>query len=283
MAVKWRNEGWSRPLLPDHAELAASEQAQLEAARARRGWRPIRRALTSQFDKGTHRRRTTTKQCPPLIASADFFVPSRNVSDEGQQQQAYIFAIPTVAKMEEDECRSLERSTERSTVTPARPGHHQPGPREAERALVRVREAERVLARAKARLPVKAREVKRAQAKAEALAKAHELVLSRMAQMAMPQRRSIADLILSPRNASAEWRQQTHLFDMERALAKTHYHRRHTLTLSSAATLRHSGRWSVPGLSRPMVRWRSRTWLNLKFKPRGRGVPRAPSMARATP
>jgi len=68
VAVKWRNEGWSRPLLPDHAELAASEQAQLEAARARRGWRPIRRALTSQFDKGTHRRRTTTKQCPPSIA-----------------------------------------------------------------------------------------------------------------------------------------------------------------------------------------------------------------------
>ena len=85
---------------------------------------------------------------------------------------------------------------------------------------MRVREAERVLARAKARLPVKAREVKRAQAKAEALAKAHELVLSLMAQMAMPQRRSIADLILSPRNASAEWRQQTHLFDMERALPK---------------------------------------------------------------
>jgi hypothetical protein len=36
---------WSRPLLADHAELAALEQAQLEAALARRGWRPISRAL----------------------------------------------------------------------------------------------------------------------------------------------------------------------------------------------------------------------------------------------
>jgi hypothetical protein len=32
------HSGWSRPLLPDHAELAALEQKQLEAARARRGW-----------------------------------------------------------------------------------------------------------------------------------------------------------------------------------------------------------------------------------------------------
>jgi hypothetical protein len=47
---------WSRPLLADHAELAALEQAQLEAARARRGWRPISRALSSHFDKRTHRR-----------------------------------------------------------------------------------------------------------------------------------------------------------------------------------------------------------------------------------
>ena len=56
LAVRWPNKGWSRPLLPDHGELAASEQAQLEAARARRGWRPIRRALTLQFNTGTHRR-----------------------------------------------------------------------------------------------------------------------------------------------------------------------------------------------------------------------------------
>ena len=66
-AVKWRNEnwtrpagvgagisgsgsGWSRPLLPDHGELAAWEQAQIDAARARRGWWPISRVLTSQFN-----------------------------------------------------------------------------------------------------------------------------------------------------------------------------------------------------------------------------------------
>ena len=35
------HSGWSRPVLPDHSELAALEQRQLEAARARRGWRPI--------------------------------------------------------------------------------------------------------------------------------------------------------------------------------------------------------------------------------------------------
>ena len=58
LAVRWPNKGWSRPLLPDHGELAASEQAQLEAARARRGWRPIRRALTSRFNTSTHRRRS---------------------------------------------------------------------------------------------------------------------------------------------------------------------------------------------------------------------------------
>jgi hypothetical protein len=60
-AVNWRNEswtrpagvgvgtsgkGWSRPLLPDLAELAASEQAQCGAVRARRGGRPIRRVLS---------------------------------------------------------------------------------------------------------------------------------------------------------------------------------------------------------------------------------------------
>jgi hypothetical protein len=64
-AVKWRNEswtrpagvgvgtsgkGWLRPLLPNHAELAASEQAQRDAARARRSGRPIRRVLSSQFN-----------------------------------------------------------------------------------------------------------------------------------------------------------------------------------------------------------------------------------------
>ena len=31
LAVRWPNKGWSRPLLPNHGELAASEHAQLEA------------------------------------------------------------------------------------------------------------------------------------------------------------------------------------------------------------------------------------------------------------
>jgi hypothetical protein len=47
-------KGWSRPLLPDHAELAASEQAQHFAARARRSGKPIRQALIARFDKVTH-------------------------------------------------------------------------------------------------------------------------------------------------------------------------------------------------------------------------------------
>lgn len=70
LAVRWPNKGWSRPLLPDHGELAASEQAQLEAARARRGWRPIRRALTSQFNTSTHRRRSF--RFPPRGAASGF-------------------------------------------------------------------------------------------------------------------------------------------------------------------------------------------------------------------
>ena len=56
-AERWpanNHSGWSRPLLPDHAELAALEQRQIDAARARRGWRPISRALSSRFDKRTH-------------------------------------------------------------------------------------------------------------------------------------------------------------------------------------------------------------------------------------
>jgi hypothetical protein len=40
------SSGWSRPLLPDHAELAASEQAERDAARARRGGKPICRVLS---------------------------------------------------------------------------------------------------------------------------------------------------------------------------------------------------------------------------------------------
>lgn len=50
------HSGWSRPSLSDHAELAALDQRQLDAARARRGWRPVSGALSSRFDKRTHRR-----------------------------------------------------------------------------------------------------------------------------------------------------------------------------------------------------------------------------------
>jgi hypothetical protein len=51
------SSGWCRPLLPDHAELAASEQEERDAARARRGGKPIRRVLSARFDKMTHRQR----------------------------------------------------------------------------------------------------------------------------------------------------------------------------------------------------------------------------------
>ena len=65
------HSGGSRPLLADHAELAALEQRQPEAARARRGWRPISRALSSRFDKRTHRRLPADiapahDGCPPV-------------------------------------------------------------------------------------------------------------------------------------------------------------------------------------------------------------------------
>jgi hypothetical protein len=47
MAYTSKASGWSRPLLPDHAELAASEQAERDAARARRS---LRRAMSARFD-----------------------------------------------------------------------------------------------------------------------------------------------------------------------------------------------------------------------------------------
>ena len=58
LAKPWPNNhsGLSRPLLPYHAALAAYEEAQLQAARARRGWRPISRVLSSKYNKRTHRR-----------------------------------------------------------------------------------------------------------------------------------------------------------------------------------------------------------------------------------
>jgi hypothetical protein len=43
-AVRSPDKAVSQPLLLDHAELAAAEEAQREAARARRGGRPIRRS-----------------------------------------------------------------------------------------------------------------------------------------------------------------------------------------------------------------------------------------------
>ena len=54
-------------LVPIHA--AVSEQLEA-AARARRGWRPIGRALTSQFNKSTHHR---SSQLPPLGAASGFW------------------------------------------------------------------------------------------------------------------------------------------------------------------------------------------------------------------
>jgi hypothetical protein len=186
-------------MLPDHGELAASEQAQIDAARARRGWRPISRALTSQFEKRTQRRRLgeTTAQQPRSIVGPELILPSHNASDEWQQQ-AYIFAIPTVEKLDQADILAQRSAT-------ARPDHY-PGPREAERALVKSQEAERALAKAKARLPLKAREVKRAEAKA--LAAGNGLVKLREAQMPQPQPRSIVELSTSMDQASHGGTQQ---------------------------------------------------------------------------
>ena len=108
------HSGWSRPLLPDHAELAALEQRQLEAARARRGWRPISRALSSRFDKRTHRRlpadimpahngcdqvsfQQNTTAAPERQSILGLALPQRNISAQ-KQQLAYIFALPNHAR-----------------------------------------------------------------------------------------------------------------------------------------------------------------------------------------
>ena len=102
LAVRWPNKGWSRPLLPDHGELAASEQAQLEAARARRGWRPIRRALSSQFNTSTHRRshllESTTHS---RRSSLDIIPQSHNHASAELQPHSYIFATSAVERIEE--------------------------------------------------------------------------------------------------------------------------------------------------------------------------------------
>ncbi len=60
--------------------------------------------------------------------------------------------------------------------------------------------------------------MKRAEAKA--LAAENGLAKVREAQMTQPQLRSVVELILLPRNASADWEQQACIFDIERALAK---------------------------------------------------------------
>ena len=58
LAMRWKGKGCPVPCCLGHAEIAATEQAQREAARAKRGERLIRRALTAHFDPRTHRRRT---------------------------------------------------------------------------------------------------------------------------------------------------------------------------------------------------------------------------------
>ena len=70
------HSGWCRQSQPDHAELVVMEQRQLDAARARRGWRPISRALSSLFDMRTHRR------LPADIALAHDCYPSVSFQPE---------------------------------------------------------------------------------------------------------------------------------------------------------------------------------------------------------
>jgi hypothetical protein len=75
------SSGWSRPLLPDHAELAASEHAERDAARARRGGKPIRRVLSARFDKMSHLRRRPADSIispPPRRPIVDLMLLPRN-------------------------------------------------------------------------------------------------------------------------------------------------------------------------------------------------------------
>ena len=95
LAVRWPNKG-----LPEDGELAASEQAQLEAARARRGWRPIRRALTSRFNTSTHRRRHLLESTThSRRSSLDIIPQSHNHASAELQPQAYIFATSAVERI----------------------------------------------------------------------------------------------------------------------------------------------------------------------------------------
>ena len=99
LVVRWeRSSGWSRPLLQDHAELAAAEQAQLAASRARRGWRPISRALTSHSDKRTHCRRPVAFDSGPEQAPGPLLPPpSRSI---GSSEQA--LGVPCSSSLVED-------------------------------------------------------------------------------------------------------------------------------------------------------------------------------------
>jgi hypothetical protein len=78
-----KSSGWSLPLLPNHAELAASEQAERDAARARRGGKPISRVLSARFDKMKHGRRRPADSDlilspPPRQPIVDCILPARN-------------------------------------------------------------------------------------------------------------------------------------------------------------------------------------------------------------
>jgi hypothetical protein len=78
------SSGWSRPLLPDHAELAASEQAEHDAAGARLGGKPICRVLSARIDKMTvtYRRRrpadSIVSRAPPRQPIVDLMLLPRN-------------------------------------------------------------------------------------------------------------------------------------------------------------------------------------------------------------
>ena len=134
-AVRWPNKAWSRPVLPDHAELAAWDQAQLAAARARRGWRPIIRVLTSHFNKRTHRRRpgdispapdggllAPSQTTPSRQSIVGLIFPQRNASAD-RQQQAYIFALPNLRDgMRNDQDAAAGPAAERAFD--AHPLHH---------------------------------------------------------------------------------------------------------------------------------------------------------------
>ena len=131
--VHWPIKGcWSRPLLADHAELAALEQAQLQAARARRGWRPISRALSSHFDKRTHRRR-------PADASraSDWGFPMLLLPAWSHPEQlAYIFAVSKSGKQICWPC-CLWQGQQRHNEHPPKPTFDVYSPKSSERVRAR--------------------------------------------------------------------------------------------------------------------------------------------------